>query len=200
MDLTSSWHLVWIYKVLNFGIAKERWLAQSQAQNIKMVIVGDGESVWLSRIQTGLWPRSVFPRINSDVSVGKEQGKITGRRGLASTVLVYKIAGALAAQGWDLGFKFHSPTCLVAYLTSHIIWSWSLQCLPESSSRTCSIYCRPIRYHRCGTWALSPSRLKTGWWTPPAWNWWGRIGNGHTCSPSFTKHTLSTIRWVNRLW
>lgn len=31
--------------MLNFGIAKERWLAQSQAQNIKMVIVGDGESV-----------------------------------------------------------------------------------------------------------------------------------------------------------
>ena len=36
----------------------------------------------------------------TDVSVGKEQGKLAGRRGLAGTVLVYKIAGALAAQGY----------------------------------------------------------------------------------------------------
>jgi len=64
--------------VLNFGIAKERWIAQRNTDAIKMVIVGD------------------------DVSVGKEQGKLAGRRGLAGTVLVYKIAGALAAQGAPL--------------------------------------------------------------------------------------------------
>ncbi|EGG00640.1 uncharacterized protein MELLADRAFT_50347 [Melampsora larici-populina 98AG31] len=64
--------------VLNFGIAKERWLAQRDRKNVKMVIVGD------------------------DVSVGREQGKLTGRRGLAGTVLVYKIAGALASQGASL--------------------------------------------------------------------------------------------------
>ncbi|PLW07657.1 hypothetical protein PCANC_24963 [Puccinia coronata f. sp. avenae] len=64
--------------VLNFGIAKERWIAQRNTEAIKMVIVGD------------------------DVSVGREQGKLAGRRGLAGTVLVYKIAGALAAQGAPL--------------------------------------------------------------------------------------------------
>ncbi|MBW0486208.1 hypothetical protein O181_025923 [Austropuccinia psidii MF-1] len=64
--------------VINFGIAKERWIAQNNVEKLKMVIVGD------------------------DVSVGKEQGKVVGRRGLASTILVYKIAGALAAQGASL--------------------------------------------------------------------------------------------------
>ncbi|KAA1074340.1 Dihydroxyacetone kinase 2 [Puccinia graminis f. sp. tritici] len=64
--------------VLNFGIAKERWTARRNTDAIKMVVVGD------------------------DVSVGKEQGKLAGRRGLAGTVLVYKIAGALAAQGAPL--------------------------------------------------------------------------------------------------
>jgi hypothetical protein len=42
----------------------------------------------------------------TDVSVGKEQGKLAGRRGLAGTVLVYKIAGALAAQGYVINFYF----------------------------------------------------------------------------------------------
>lgn len=64
--------------VLNFGIAKERWLARCDRKNVKMVIVGD------------------------DASVGREQAKLTGRRGLAGTVLVYKIAGALASQGASL--------------------------------------------------------------------------------------------------
>ncbi|KAG0145906.1 hypothetical protein CROQUDRAFT_658166 [Cronartium quercuum f. sp. fusiforme G11] len=75
--------------VLNFGIAKERWLAQRGEEDVKMVIVGD------------------------DVSVGKEQGKITGRRGLASTVLVYKIAGAFASQGASL-FKVHALAQYIA--------------------------------------------------------------------------------------
>ncbi|KAI8444630.1 Dak1 domain-containing protein, partial [Phakopsora pachyrhizi] len=67
--------------VLNFGVAKERFIAQNQQKqdNLKIVIVGD------------------------DVSVGREQGKFVGRRGLAGTVLVYKIAGALASRGATLG-------------------------------------------------------------------------------------------------
>ena len=40
--------------------------------------------------------------VGDDVSVGREAGALVGRRGLAATVLVYKIAGALAAQGESL--------------------------------------------------------------------------------------------------
>ncbi|GAA5872299.1 hypothetical protein JCM3774_003337 [Rhodotorula dairenensis] len=72
--------------VLQFGLANERWAAThlvapnkdddaapgSQHQ-VRLVVVGD------------------------DVSVPREQGALTGRRGLAGTVLVYKLAGALAA-------------------------------------------------------------------------------------------------------
>ncbi|KAF9482582.1 dihydroxyacetone kinase 1 [Pholiota conissans] len=66
--------------VLNFGLAKEQYAAQhpEKSKRIKFVIVGD------------------------DVAVGREQGKIVGRRGLAGTVLVYKIAGALADRGGSL--------------------------------------------------------------------------------------------------
>ncbi|KAF9563069.1 dihydroxyacetone kinase [Agrocybe pediades] len=66
--------------VLNFGLAKEQYAAlhPNKADKIKFVVVGD------------------------DVSVGREQGKIVGRRGLAGTVLVYKIAGALANRGASL--------------------------------------------------------------------------------------------------
>ena len=61
---------------MQFGLAKERFSAlQGGSDNIRMVVVGE------------------------DVAVGREQGGIVGRRGLAATVLVYKIAGALAAQG-----------------------------------------------------------------------------------------------------
>ena len=59
-----------------FALAKERFSAANPDKDIRMVIVGD------------------------DVAVGRTQGAIVGRRGLAGTVLVYKIAGALAAQGW----------------------------------------------------------------------------------------------------
>lgn len=62
--------------VLQFGLSKERFSAlQGGSDSIRMVVVGE------------------------DVAVGREQGGIVGRRGLAATVLVYKIAGALAAQG-----------------------------------------------------------------------------------------------------
>jgi len=84
--------------VLNFGLAKEQYVAlhPDEADRVKFVIVGD------------------------DVAVGRTQGKIVGRRydhniitrmntapnrierGLAGTVLVYKIAGALATRGGSL--------------------------------------------------------------------------------------------------
>ncbi|KAJ8487387.1 hypothetical protein ONZ45_g14362 [Pleurotus djamor] len=66
--------------ILNFGLAKEKYAAQhpDKADRVKFVIVGD------------------------DVAVGRTQGSIVGRRGLAGTVLVYKIGGALADQGGSL--------------------------------------------------------------------------------------------------
>ncbi|TFK29675.1 dihydroxyacetone kinase 1 [Coprinopsis marcescibilis] len=66
--------------ILNFGLAKEQYAANhpAKAEKLRFVIVGD------------------------DVAVGRSQGSIVGRRGLAGTVLVYKIAGAFAQQGADL--------------------------------------------------------------------------------------------------
>ncbi|KAH9940922.1 dihydroxyacetone kinase [Epithele typhae] len=66
--------------ILNFGLAKEQYAADhpDRAERVKFVIVGD------------------------DVAVGKTQGKIVGRRGLAGTCIVYKIAGALAKRGASL--------------------------------------------------------------------------------------------------
>ncbi|KAG9312962.1 dihydroxyacetone kinase [Chiua virens] len=66
--------------VLNFGLAKEQYAAThpDKSDRVKFLIVGD------------------------DVAVGREQGKIVGRRGLAGVCLVYKIAGALAARGGSL--------------------------------------------------------------------------------------------------
>ncbi|KAI9882640.1 MAG: hypothetical protein M1823_005614 [Watsoniomyces obsoletus] len=62
--------------VLNFGMAVEKVKAASSGGiNIETVIVGD------------------------DVGVGKKQAGKVGRRGIAGTVLVHKIAGALAATG-----------------------------------------------------------------------------------------------------
>lgn len=74
--------------VLQFGLANERWAAthlaasenakeqdsETKPHQVRLVVVGD------------------------DVSVPREQGALTGRRGLAGTVLVYKLAGALAAD------------------------------------------------------------------------------------------------------
>ncbi|KAF8475236.1 dihydroxyacetone kinase 1 [Russula ochroleuca] len=66
--------------VLNFGLAKEQFAAQhpSKVDKVKFLVVGD------------------------DVAVGKTQGGIVGRRGLAGTVLIYKIEGALAEAGVGL--------------------------------------------------------------------------------------------------
>ncbi|KAI0011199.1 dihydroxyacetone kinase [Xylariaceae sp. FL0662B] len=62
--------------VLNFGVAVEK--AKADGLDVEMVVVGD------------------------DVGVGREKGGKVGRRGIAGTVLVQKIAGALAAQGGTL--------------------------------------------------------------------------------------------------
>lgn len=59
--------------VLNFGMAVEK--ARSRGVEVDMVVVGD------------------------DVGVGRKRGGKVGRRGIAGTCLVQKIAGALAAKG-----------------------------------------------------------------------------------------------------
>ncbi|CAH0046811.1 unnamed protein product [Clonostachys solani] len=62
--------------VLSFGMAVEK--AKAAGVECEMVVVGD------------------------DVGVGRAKGGKVGRRGIAGTVLVIKIAGALAAQGKPL--------------------------------------------------------------------------------------------------
>ncbi|KAJ0158313.1 Dihydroxyacetone kinase 1 [Colletotrichum tanaceti] len=62
--------------VLNFGMAVEK--ARAAGLPVEMVVVGD------------------------DVGVGRAKAGKVGRRGIAGTVLVHKIAGALAAQGRPL--------------------------------------------------------------------------------------------------
>ncbi|GJJ11261.1 hypothetical protein Clacol_005493 [Clathrus columnatus] len=66
--------------ILNFGLAKEMYAAAhpEKSKKVKFLVVGD------------------------DVSVGRTQGGIVGRRGLAGTVLVYKIAGALSARNANI--------------------------------------------------------------------------------------------------
>ncbi|KAL2152458.1 hypothetical protein VTH82DRAFT_5642 [Thermothelomyces myriococcoides] len=62
--------------VLNFGMGVEK--ARAAGVNVEMVVVGD------------------------DVGVGRAKAGKVGRRGIAGTVLVHKIGGALAAQGASL--------------------------------------------------------------------------------------------------
>jgi dihydroxyacetone kinase len=62
--------------VLNFGMAVEK--AKAAGLNVEMLVVGD------------------------DVGVGRTQAGKVGRRGIAGTVLVHKISGALAARGASL--------------------------------------------------------------------------------------------------
>ena len=62
--------------VLNFGMAVEK--AKASGLDVEMVVVGD------------------------DAGVGRAKGGKVGRRGIAGTVLVQKIAGALAATGAPL--------------------------------------------------------------------------------------------------
>ncbi|KAF8906238.1 Dak1 domain-containing protein [Gymnopilus junonius] len=81
--------------VLNFGLAKEQYAAlhPEKAEQIKFVIVGD------------------------DVAVGKEQGKLVGRR-LAGTVLVYKAAGALAHRGGSLDEVYSLATWVASRIAT----------------------------------------------------------------------------------
>ncbi|RDW94794.1 dihydroxyacetone kinase-1 [Coleophoma crateriformis] len=62
--------------VLNFGVAVEK--AKATGLDVEMLVVGD------------------------DVGVGRKAAGKVGRRGIAGTVLVHKITGALAAQGASL--------------------------------------------------------------------------------------------------
>ncbi|ODQ64494.1 dihydroxyacetone kinase [Nadsonia fulvescens var. elongata DSM 6958] len=62
--------------VLHFGLAAER--VRAHGGNVEVVVVGD------------------------DVAVGRKQGGLVGRRGLAATCLVHKVAGASAQNGDDL--------------------------------------------------------------------------------------------------
>lgn len=62
------------FLVLNFGMAVEK--ARLSGIDVDMVVVGD------------------------DCGVGKAKSGKVGRRGIAGTVLVQKIAGALAAKGY----------------------------------------------------------------------------------------------------
>ncbi|KAI1466376.1 dihydroxyacetone kinase [Daldinia caldariorum] len=78
--------------VLNFGMAVEK--AKADGLNVEMVIVGD------------------------DVGVGRERGGKVGRRGIAGTVLVHKVAGALAAQGRSLEEVYKVAKLTAANLVS----------------------------------------------------------------------------------
>jgi dihydroxyacetone kinase len=73
--------------VLNFGMAVEK--AKAAGIEAEMIVVAD------------------------DCGVGREKGGKVGRRGIAGTVLVQKIAGALAAQGASLQ-DVHKVAKLVA--------------------------------------------------------------------------------------
>lgn len=64
--------------VLLFGLAKEQANATNPDYPVALTVVGD------------------------DCAVPRKQGALVGRRGLAGTVLVYKIASALADSGASL--------------------------------------------------------------------------------------------------
>jgi dihydroxyacetone kinase len=78
--------------VLNFGMGVEK--AKAAGLKVEMLVVGD------------------------DVGVGREKAGKVGRRGIAGTVLVHKISGALAARGASLEDVYK-----VAKLTSENIVS-----------------------------------------------------------------------------
>ncbi|KAG2180126.1 hypothetical protein INT43_003914 [Umbelopsis isabellina] len=96
---------------LHFGLAVER--AKAEGMNIEMVVVGD------------------------DVAVGRAKGGMVGRRGLAATVLVHKIAGAVAAKGASLAevrdaaqyVIDNSATCSVSLDHCHVPGSSSFASL-----------------------------------------------------------------------
>ncbi|EXJ93376.1 hypothetical protein A1O1_01768 [Capronia coronata CBS 617.96] len=64
--------------VLNFGVALEKAKARNPGLQIEMLVVGD------------------------DVGVPRSRAGKVGRRGIAGTVLVHKVTGAMAAAGFEL--------------------------------------------------------------------------------------------------
>jgi dihydroxyacetone kinase len=94
--------------VLHFGLAKEQSSISHPNVPTRLLIVGD------------------------DVAVSRSQGSITGRRGLAGTVLVHKVAGAAAASGLDLD----EVTKMASYVAGRIgtIGSGLGHCSPPGSS------------------------------------------------------------------
>ncbi|KAF2462212.1 dihydroxyacetone kinase [Lineolata rhizophorae] len=78
--------------VLNFGMAVEK--AKATGIDVEMVVVAD------------------------DVGVGRSQGGKVGRRGIAGTVLVHKISGALAATGASLKDVAHVANLTASNLVS----------------------------------------------------------------------------------
>lgn len=77
--------------VLHFGLAAEK--AKAAGMNVEMVVVAD------------------------DVGVGREKSGKVGRRGIAGTVLVHKISGALAATGASLS----EVSALAALVAGNIV-------------------------------------------------------------------------------
>ena len=63
---------------LHFGLAAEQYRSKGGLGDVRVLMIGD------------------------DVAVGREQGSIVGRRGLAGTILVYKVASAASDKGQDL--------------------------------------------------------------------------------------------------
>lgn len=66
---------------LNFGLAVEK--SRAAGSNVRMLAVGD------------------------DVAIGRSRGKMVGRRGMAGTALIHKIAGAAAEEGMSLDEVFN---------------------------------------------------------------------------------------------
>jgi dihydroxyacetone kinase len=68
-----------------------------------------------SRAKTGNTVKLLM--VDDDVSVGRTKGRMVGRRGLAGTVLIHKIAGAAAASGATLDEVYeigkYATSCLV---------------------------------------------------------------------------------------
>ncbi|WWC66556.1 dihydroxyacetone kinase [Kwoniella pini CBS 10737] len=77
---------------LHFGLAAEQYKASGKPGDVRVLLVQD------------------------DVAVSREQGTIVGRRGLAGTILVYKIASALSDSGADLD----SVENVAKYVTSRL--------------------------------------------------------------------------------
>jgi dihydroxyacetone kinase len=66
--------------VLQFGIAQEHFQA----------------------LHPDLKKKTRFLVVGDDISVGRKQGRLVGRRGIAGVPLVYKVAGSLARNGADI--------------------------------------------------------------------------------------------------